>query len=210
MDLLRRLPGLAWHAVLFEVTMYRNLLRWIFRHPSIGPGDEPIGYAQAVTPVMGLWIFASAAEMPLAHVLLPWRAAQIASIVLGLWTLVWMFGALAGLRTHPHLMSATELRVRNGALVDVRLPWRVIASVTTKDVDLPTTLRSVQPLDTEAGIDLRVGVSGRVNIQVRLREPFTVATRKGELTVTQVSFWVDEPRQVAARLRQRAAAQAAT
>lgn len=199
----RRVPGLLRHAVVFELTMYRNLLRWMFRRPSIGPGDEPVGYAQLITPVMSLWIFASASEMPLMHILLPWRTAQIVSVVLGVWTLVWMLGALAGLRVHPHLMSESELRVRNGAFVDVRLPWSAIASVTTKEVGFPTTLRSLQPLETDSGTDLRVGVSGRVNIQAQLRAPLVVPTRKGELAVSQVSFWVDHPRQVAVRIRER-------
>lgn len=191
------------HAVVFELTMYANLIRWIARRPSVPPGHDPVGYAQSVTPVMSLWIFASAVEMPLVHVLLPWRTAQLIAIALGVWTLVWMFGALAGLRIHPHLISDTGLRVRNGAFIDVPLPWAAIASVTTKEVELPTTLRSLQPLDTDAGTDLRVGVSGRVNIAVQLREPLPVSTRKGDFTPTQVSFWVDEPRQVAATIRER-------
>jgi hypothetical protein len=203
MDVVRRIPGLLRHAVVFELAMYRSLLRWIRRRPSIGPGDEPVGYAQEVTPVMSLWIFVSAAELPLALILLPWRTAQLISIVLGLWTLIWMLGALAGLRTHPHLMSESGLRVRNGAFVDIPLPWSAIMSVTTKEVDLPTALKSLQPLETDAGTDLRVGVSGRVNIQTQLRAPLVVPTRKGEFTVSQVTFWVDYPRQVAARIRER-------
>lgn len=210
MDVVRRVPGLLWQAVVLELTMYRNLCRWIFRRPSIGPDEEPIGYAQAVTPVMALWIFASAAEMPLVHVLLPWHTARVISIALGLWTVVWMLGALAGLRTHPHLMSESGLRVRNGARTDIWLPWSAIASVTTREVDLPTTLRSLQPLETASGTDLRVGVSGRSNIQVQLHAPRDVHTRKGELTVVQVGFWVDEPRQVAARLRHQVNAHAGT
>ncbi|HET7328268.1 MAG TPA: hypothetical protein VFJ14_13400 [Nocardioidaceae bacterium] len=206
MGRLRRATELLAHAVVFELTMYRNLLRWIIRRPCIGPGDEPAGYAQLVTPVMSLWIFASAAEMPLVHILLPWRTAQIISIALGVWTLVWMFGALAGLRIHPHLLSESSLRVRNGAFVDIRLPWDAIASVTTKEVDLSSSMKSLQPLETDAGTDLRVGVSGRVNIQTQLRTPLAISTRKGTFTVSQVSFWVDEPRRVAARVRERAQA----
>ena len=201
--LVRRVPGLLWHAVVFELAMYRNLLRWVSRRPSVGPGDEPVGYARLVTPVMCLLIFASAAEVPLMHVLLPWRTAQIISIVLGAWTLVWMLGLLAGLRTRPHLISDSGLRVRNGAFVDIPLPWAAMASVTTKEVDLPSSIKGLQPLVTEDGTDLRVGVSGQVNIQVRLREPLAVPTRAGELTVDRVSFWVDEPRQVATRIRER-------
>jgi hypothetical protein len=204
----RRMPRLVWHALVFELAMYRNLLRWVFRRPSVGPDDEPVGYAQAVTPVMSLWIFASAAEMPLLHVLLPWRTAQLVAIGLGVWTLVWMFGLLAGLRTRPHLMSESGLRVRNGDFVDVALPWEAIVSVSTKQVDLPSSIRSLQPLETATGTDLRVGVSGRVNIAVQLRAPFEVPTRRGTFLAHQVSFWVDDPRQVAARIRERAEARA--
>jgi hypothetical protein len=201
----RRLPGWLWHALVLEVTMYKNLLRWIFRRPSVGPAEEPIGYARAVTPVMGLWIFASAAEMPLIHVLLPWAAARLVMIVLGLWTVVWMLGMLAGLRTYPHLVTPDALRVRSGALVDVRIPWDAIATVRHREVDLPSSVRTLQPLETDEGTHLRVGVSGRTNLAVGLSRPLLVTpSRRRELTVTQVDLWVDEPREVARVLRERA------
>lgn len=203
MTFVRRLSGWLVHALVLELTMYRNLLRWLLRRPAIGPGDEPVGYAQMVTPVMCLWIFACAAEMPVLHVLLPWHTARVISIALGLWTLVWMLGALAGLRIHPHLMSESSLRVRNGAFVDIRVPWTAIGAVTTAETDLPSSMRCLQPLETGSGTDLRVGVSGRVNLQLRLCTPLSVPTRRGELTVSRISFWVDEPRLVAARIRER-------
>lgn len=209
-SLLRRLPGLLWHLVVLEVSMYRNLLRWVARRPSVSAGDEPVGYARLVTPVMWLWIFASAAEIPVAHVLLPWHTVRIVLIVLGVWGLVWMLGLLAGLHIYPHLLTPSSLRVRNGASVDIDVPWTAIASVTSKEADLPSTMRSLQPLETPDGTDLRVGVSGRVNVQVRLRAPLVLATRNGDLTVSQVSFWVDEPRAVAARIRARADTDGAT
>jgi hypothetical protein len=100
-------------------------------------------------------------------------------------------------------MSESGLRVRNGDFVDAALPWDAIASVTTKEVDLPSSIRSLQPLESDDGTDLRVGVSGRVNIQVQLRSPLAVPTRRGTFTVDVVSFWVDDPRRVAARIRER-------
>ena len=36
MDVIRGIPDLLWHALVFELTMHLNLLRWIFRRPSIG------------------------------------------------------------------------------------------------------------------------------------------------------------------------------
>ena len=66
----------ARHAVVFEVRLYVSLVRWITRRADLGgPGDTAFPYARMITPVMWLWIFASAAEIPLVHVLVPWRAS---------------------------------------------------------------------------------------------------------------------------------------
>lgn len=46
-------------------------------------------------------------------------------------------------------------------------------------------------------------MSGRVNIRAQLRAPLVVRTRKAQFTVNRVSFWVDDPRQAAARIRDR-------
>jgi hypothetical protein len=208
-DVLRRVPGWTWHALVVEVAMYRNLFRWLARRPAVPAGAEPIGYAQAVTPVMWLWIFASAMELPLVHVLIPWEGVRIAALVLGAWGLVWMLGALAGLRVHPHLLTAEGLRVRNGALTEVVVPWGAVASAHKVDLDLPSSMWTLQPEETSGGTHLRVGVSGRANVTVDLREPLLVRpARNKELTVVRVSFWVDEPRDAVRLISERAAAHA--
>lgn len=167
-------------ALLLEVAIYVCLLRWVLRRPAVRPREEPVGYAKAVTPVLCLWISASAAEIPLLHVLLPWHAARVVSIVLGAWGLVWMLGLLASHRVRPHVLDADGLRVCNGPRVDVRLAWVDVA---------------------EAGTDLQVAVSGQVNVSVRTRTPVTVRTTAGPVTVAAVSFFVDEPREAVARIR---------
>lgn len=210
-ELLRLVPGWLWHALVVEVAMYRNLLRWAFRRPAVPRGAEPVGYARAVTPVMGLWIFASAAELPLVHVLIPWDGVRIAALVLGVWTVVWMLGALAGLRVYPHLLTEEGLRVRNGAMTQVVIPWGAVAGVRKVDLDLPSSMWTLQPEETDDGTHLRVGVSGRANVTVALRAPLRVRpSRRHDLTVTSVSFWVDEPREVVRALQARATARTGT
>jgi hypothetical protein len=189
-------------ALLLEVAIYVCLLRWVLRRPAVPPQGEPVGYAKAVTPVLCLWIFASAAEIPLLHVLLPWHAARVVSVVLGAWGLVWMLGLLASYRVRPHVLDADGLRVRNGPRVDVRLAWADVAEVRVDRRDLPTSVRSIQPTETESGTDLQVGVSGQVNVTIRTRTPVMVRTPAGPLTVAAVSFFVDEPREAAARMRE--------
>lgn len=201
---LQRLWGLARHAVVFELRLYRSLLRWLARRPDHGgPSDEPVGYARTVTPVMWLWILASAAELPLVHVLVPWDGVRIALLVVGVWGLVWMVGLLASLYVYPHLLGPDRLRVRYGASHDIALPWDAVATVATKHQDLDSTVWTLQPEETDQGTHLRVGVSGRVNVHLRLHRPTTVSTAKGDLEIVRLSFFADDPREVVARARTR-------
>ena len=198
---LRRVVAFAKHALIFELNIYRSLLRWVFRRPSIPQGTEPVGYAQMVTPMMWLWIVASAMEIPLIHVLVPWDTVRILGLAIGVWGLLWMLGVLGGLNSYPHLVGDQLLRVRNGAMHDIHVPWAAIDTITSHDSDLESSMWALQPRETAGGIDLQVGVSGRVNVHATLHQPITVNTRKGDLEISQISFWVDDPRAFVARGR---------
>lgn len=208
MILLRRWMMLAKHALVFEINIYMSLLRWLFRRPSIPAGFEPVGYAHLATPMMGLWIFGSVLELPLVHVLVPWRGVRISLLVIGVWGLLWMLGALAGMRSYPHLLGADALRIRNGATHDIAVPWAAIAQVTIEDRSLPSSMWVLQPQETDEGTHLNVAVSGRVNLHLTLRNQACLRTKKGDMLVTGLSLWVDEPREVAPRIRRRAEAHA--
>jgi hypothetical protein len=196
----RQAARLVRHVVVFEINIYKSLLRWVLRRPSVPPGCTPVGYAQMVTPVLVLWIFASAVEIPLVHVLVPWDGVRIPLLVLGVWGLIWMVGFLAGLRCYPHLLDGDALRVRNGPVHDIVVPFTEIAQVTTREKSLPSSMWVLQPEPVEDGVHLHVTVSGQVNVHLALRKPLTVLTRKGRMTLTALSFWADEPRQMAERL----------
>lgn len=198
----RRALDLARRALLFELRLYPSLGRWLLHRPAVPPSAEPFGYAQAVTPVMSLWIFASAVEIPVAHALLPWDGVRTAVLVLGVWGLVWMLGMLAALRVHPHLLTDDALRVRNGFSVDLRLPWEAVESFVVQRRDLPSSMRWLQPRETDDGTDLQIGVSGEVNVRAVLREPLTVPTSRGDLEVVSVSFLADDPKALVARARE--------
>ena len=196
-----RALGTARHALAFEYNIYKSLLRWVLRRPSVPPGCEPVGYARLATPMLWLWIFGSALELPLVHVLVPWHGVRISLLIVGVWGLLWMVGVLAGLRSYPHLFGSDTLRIRNGALHDIAIPWKAISQVTTEDRSLPSSMWVLQPQEVDHGVHLNVAVSGRVNVHLTLRDELAVRTTKGEMVITALSFWVDEPREVAARIR---------
>ncbi|MGH1564224.1 hypothetical protein [Mumia sp. DW29H23] len=200
----RTLARQVWWLVVLEKNLYVSLARWLVRRPDRGgPGATPYGYARMVTPMMGLWIFASAAEVPLIHVLVPWEGIRLTLLVLGVWGLVWMIGFLASLHVYPHLVTDEGIRIRNSALVDLVVPWDVVATAGMHDHDFPSTIRTLQVVESDEGVEAAVTVSGRVNVTLELRAPFALATREGERLVDRISLWVDEPRDLVSRVRRR-------
>ena len=196
---------LARRALRYELGMYLSLARWVARRPSHGePGDRPVGYAQAVTPVLSLWIFGSAVEVPVAHVLVPWESARGVLLLLGIWGLAWMLGLLASLRVYPHLDGPHALRVRQGPRIDVRVPWDAVAQARLDRRDHPSAVRALHPSEQR----LDVAVSGETNVTLQLAQPTLLRTPKGEVEVTEVGLLVDDPRAFVTSVRARLAARA--
>ena len=205
MTALRRLPGLLREALFLELALYRSLGRWVVRRPDVPRGATPIGYSRLVAPMLWLWTFGStveviAVEVVLRHLDQSWaEAVRGPLLLLGIWGVAWMLGMLASYRVRPHLLTDTELRARGGARTWLAVPLEAVASTRTVEHELPGVIRS---LHVDDGLAL-VGVSSRTNLELVLAGPTTVSTSKGEVTVSRVGIWVDEPREVAARLRPR-------
>jgi hypothetical protein len=198
---LRSLLGVARRGLVAEANIWRSLGRWLVRRPSVPAGAEPVGYSREAAPVIWLWIFASAVEMVIVHLLIPWDTVRVVVLVVSLWGLLWMVGLLASLRAYPHLVAADGLRVRHGPSVDLHLPWGGIAGVTAVSRDLPSSIWTLQCTDTAAGTELSVAVSGRTNVRVSLGRPRIFGTRQAPTEVTAVSFHVDDPRAFVTRAR---------
>ena len=206
MTLLRRLPGLLRDALLYELSLYRSLVRWIARRPEVPRGATPIGYSRLVAPMLWLWIFGSTVEVIVVEVVLrhleqPWAdAARLPLLVLGIWGVVWMMGMLASYRVRPHLLTDTELRVRSGARTWLVLPLAAVEAARPLEHEVPGVIRSLH-VD---GVLALVGVGSRTNLELVLTGPTNVSTSKGEVTVSRVGIWVDEPREIVVQIRPRA------
>jgi hypothetical protein len=203
MRLLRRLPGLLREALLYELSLYRSLARWLARRPDVPRGATPIGYSRLVAPMLWLWIFGSSVEVVVVEVVLrhldqPWAAAaRVPLLVLGIWGVAWMLGMLASYRVRPHLLTDTVLRARSGARTWLVLPLDAVESTRVVEHEVPGFIRA---LHVERELAL-VGAGSRTNLEMMLTRPTTVSTSKGEATVTHVGIWVDEPREIAAQIR---------
>ena len=200
---LRSLPALAREAFLLELALNRSLARWIARRPDVPRGATPVGYAQLVGPMLWLWIFGSATEVVVLELVLRqvetgWaETLRMPLLAIGIWGVLWMLGMMAAHRVRPHLLTDDRLRIRNSARTWVDLPLDAIAATRTIEHELPGIVRAVHHED---GL-LLVGVSSRTNLELVLTSPTVLPTSKGEMTADRVGLWVDEPHDVARKLR---------
>ncbi|MGH3923810.1 MAG: hypothetical protein ACRDTT_13230 [Pseudonocardiaceae bacterium] len=193
-------PALVRRAVSFELGVWRSLYRWTTRRP-VGPaGTETFSYSGPVTPLIWAFIGLSAIEVPVAHLLLPWQAVRVIVLALGVWGLTWMLGLLASLKTYPHIVGDSGLRVRYGTTVDITIPWDAIATIGVRHRNLPRS-RTVQLTQPDSGTVLHVGISSQTNVDVALRDPVIVALPKGNESIAALRFYADDARAIVARAR---------
>src|SRR4051812_590969 len=111
-------------AAAYEWNIYRSLFRWVTRRPAAsGPGARAFGYAAVITPVLVAFIVVSAIELPVLHLVLPWRGVRLLADIAGIWGLVWMLGLMASVRGYPHVVSDAGLRIRSGGTISIDVPW---------------------------------------------------------------------------------------
>lgn len=183
-------------AVAFERGIYPALFNWI-RHRTDSPaGASSHPYVGIVESTIWVWIGASALEMAVAHLVIPWDVVRWIVLALSVWGLVWMFGMLASLKVHPHLVTPEAVHVRNGHTIDVVIPHSQIAGISTS-VRSTETSRTIQT----DGSALQVAMSGQVNVHLRLVGPVPVQVPCGRYVVDGVSLWADDARALAAAVR---------
>jgi hypothetical protein len=189
-------------AISYEFRLWRSLFRWILRRPTAEPGAATFGYAALLTPVLVAFIVVSAIEIPIVHLVLPWASVRATALAAGVYGLLWMFGLLAAMRVHPHVVGDAGLRVRSGMSADIPVPWSAVAEVRTRS----RTLESNRAVQTHDGI-LSVVVSRHTNVDVTLREPTALPLPGGPSEpVREVRFHADDERALLAAARERLAA----
>lgn len=194
--------------IVYEVLMWRSFYRWIFRRPvAPGPGAKPFRYAALMTPLLIVFIVVSAIEIPVFHLMVPWEPVRLAVDLAGVYGLLWMTGLLAMVRVHPHVLTDDGLRVRNGATVDLTVPWTAVEAVRKRD----RSREKGRALQVDGSV-LHTVVMKYTNVDVALREPVTVRPRRGvfrpvgdPVTVTEIRLYADDPDALVACARERLA-----
>jgi hypothetical protein len=98
-----------------------------------------------------------------------------------------------------------ELRVRNSVSHDIAVPTKTIVSAASRNVELPSSMRSLQVATDGDACRVSVGVSGRTNVVLTLQAATPLRTVKGTVATDTVGLWVDDPRSFVFHLNQQLA-----
>lgn len=178
--------GLVLKVIRFELNLWRSLYLWARRRVrGQGPGDQPIPYAAAISTMMWAFTVVNCVEIVALHIIIPWETVRLLADLAGIYTLLWIIGLLAAMKVHPHLVTASGLRVRYAASIDFTLPWEAIARAGTR-------IRSVEGIRTMRfdGDAVSIAISSQTNVDLALHEPVMVQGRP----VTEVRLFADDPK----------------
>ncbi|MEU4626746.1 hypothetical protein AB0G04_43040 [Actinoplanes sp. NPDC023801] len=187
---MKKVWGLVRFVVVYELKLWAALFRWILRRPyPVEPGTRRFGYLGAVKMILIAFIVVSAVEIPILELMIPWRPVANAALFIGVYGLIWMFGLMASIVVHPHLVGPAGLRIRNGITLDVAIGWESIESVEVRRRSMPPGGQT----QFEDGV-LSLGMASQTSIDVRLTGPLVLPVRKtGGQPVTTVRFHADDP-----------------
>jgi len=175
-------------AARYEAGIWHSLYRWL-RGRATDPDAAPFGYASQVTPLLFAFIFLSAIEIPIVSLLVPWPPLRYGLLVLGIWGVLWMLGLLASLRTNPHAVSESGLRLRSGFQLDTSIPWEAISTIRLRRSSAHRKLR-IEHDQTRASVALQ----GTSNVEIDFREPVAVRFLDGRrASVDTIHCYADSP-----------------
>ncbi|MEU1300643.1 hypothetical protein [Streptomyces shenzhenensis] len=183
-----------------ELVLSASLLRWVFRRGSHGvrDGDLPVRYAAGQTAVMFGFLFVCVVETVALALLIPWPVVHAVTLVLDIWGCYFILALHASCVVRPHVIGADgSLRLRYGALVDIRIPADRIASVRPDRKFPESRLAAVD----ENGV-AHLAVGGQTTVTVELTEPVRYVRVLGRPAEARAfRFYADDAAPAVAALR---------
>ncbi|MFE2289649.1 hypothetical protein [Streptomyces sp. NPDC059452] len=189
--------------VVHEFRALHSLGLWaVRRRHRLPEGALPVPYTGAQTGMMYAFLFASVLETVVLALVIPWPLVHAILLVVGVYGVLLVLALHAACVTRPHVVEADgSLRLRYGALFDLRVPASGIASAR---VERRYPDGSLVRVDEDGTLDLVVG--SRTTVTVELTEPVEFVRPLGRRgTARTLRFHADGPRAAVAALTQRRA-----
>lgn len=182
----------AWR---LEVAVWQSLYRFGLRRPRVPAGAVPITYHRSILTILMIFIALSAVEIPIIDLITHrWPWVRIPLLALGIWGLTWMIGYLIGFLTRPHAVGHDGIRVRQGAEIEVVLPWSDVHSVERRtETDEPKSPRFTAGRTPGAWV-LHLRLNHETNVVIELERPIEVRMPQGTVLLDEVRCYADDPR----------------
>ncbi|OLO33657.1 hypothetical protein PZ61_0226345 [Streptomyces sp. MNU77] len=178
--------------VVHEFRALHSLGLWVLRHRHrIPEGARPFSYTEPQTGIMWTFVFVSVVETVVLALVIPWPLVHAILLVVDVYGIVIVLALQAACVTRPHLVEADgSLRLRYGALFDLRVPAAVIA---TARVDRRFPGGGPVRVGEDGTLDLAVG--SQTTVTVELTEPVEFVRPLGRHgRARTLRFNADDPR----------------
>ncbi|WP_238782874.1 hypothetical protein [Streptomyces monomycini] len=190
-----------------EVFLFTSFLRWAARRGPHGvrDGDLPVPYAPGQTATMYGFLFVCVVETVGLAFVIPWPVVHAVTLVLDIWGCYFVIALHASCVVRPHVIGADgSLRLRYGALLDIRIPAGRVASV-RREQKFPDGKLAV--VDKNGVADM--AVAGRTTVLVELTEPVRFVRALGKPAEARAfRFYAEDPAAVVTALKAGAVAAA--
>lgn len=173
-----------------ELGVYQSIYRFAFRRPRVPAGASAFHYHSPVLTLLVIFIVLSAIEIPIVDLIVHrWTWVRIPLLILGIWGVTWMLGLLFGYLTRPHAVGPEGIRVRQGAELDVDLPWDVVESVERSPHRVD---KAPAVVDEPEGRTFAARIANETNVLIRLEHPLDVRLPQGRDRIEAVRLWTDD------------------
>ncbi|MFH8749693.1 hypothetical protein ACH4GK_25990 [Streptomyces rimosus] len=183
-----------------ELFLSTSFLRWVTRRGPHGvrDGDLPVPYAPGQAAVTYGFLFVCIVETVGLAYLIPWPAVHAVTLLLDIWGCYFVIALHASCVVRPHVITPDgSLRLRYGALLDIRIPADRIASVRL-DRQFPSGKLAAANKNSVADM----AVAGQTTITVELTEPVHYIRALGKPAEARTfRFYADDPAPAVAALR---------
>ncbi|MEV7909145.1 hypothetical protein [Streptomyces griseus] len=184
--------------VVHEFRALHSLGLWVVRRRHrIPEGALPVPYTEPQTGVMYAFAFVSVLETVVLALVIPWPLVHAILLVVDVYGVVVVLAIHAACVTRPHVVEADgSLRLRYGALFDLRVPAAAIAAAR---VDRRFPGGGLVRVDEDGTLDLAVG--SQTTVTVELTEPVEFVRPLGRRgSARTLRFNADDPRAAVAAL----------
>lgn len=194
-------PLTARNLMVHEARLFTSTLRWLaFRRHGVRAGDVAVPYASGGAAVLLAFAYVSAIETVVLAFIIPWPVVREIVLGIDIWGVYFIIAVYASTVVRPHVVHADgSLRLRYGALLDIRIPAQDIAAVR---VERRSARGKLAAVDTDGYAEL--SQAGQTTVTVRLARPVTFTRPLGKpACASTFRFYAADPAAAVAAIRAR-------